>query len=169
MTLAQESADSAERVGAPTDDPSQGSDDHSRAIKDSGKHDQDAMQALTIDRAALQILKEEAERELSLRRTQASKSGRSPADNVQPASADAAPGRRPRASGRSTSEQGRGGWVRAVLPLLFMMAALIGLLVAIYLRAPEISHTYPNTEGPLQSYLEAANAFLDWLNELLGR
>ena len=169
MTLAQESADSAERDGTPTDDPSKGSDDHSRAITESGRHDPDAMHALTIDRAALQVLKEEAERELSLRRAEASKSDGRHADTVQPASSNAVPGRRPQVSGRPTSEQVRGGWVRAVLSLLLMMAALVGLLVAIYLRAPEISHTYPNTEVPLQSYLETANAFLDWLNGMLGR
>ena len=168
MTLTQESAESAERDGTPTDDPSPGSDGHSHASGETGRHDLDAMHALTINRAALQILKEEAERELSLRRAQASKSDGSPAGNVQPASGNAAPARRPQASERSTSEQGRSGWVRAVLSLLLMMAALIGLLVAIYVRAPEISHTYPNTDGPLQSYLEAANALLDWLNGMLG-
>ncbi|MYA87753.1 MAG: hypothetical protein F4X97_04760 [Boseongicola sp. SB0662_bin_57] len=169
MILAQESAESAERDGAPTDDPSPGSDDQSDANVEAGRHDPDAMHALAIDRAALQVLKEEAERELSLRRAQASKSDGRPAESVQPASGNAAPGRRPQASGRSISEPGRGGWVHAVLPLLLMMAALVGLLVAIYLRAPEISHTYPNTEGPLQSYLEAANAFLDWLNGMPDR
>ena len=85
-----------------------------------------------------------------------------------PRPGNAAPGGRPQASGRPAPEQGRGGWVRAALPLLLMMAALVGLLVAIYLRAPEISRFYPNTEGPLQSYLEAANAFLDWLNGVSG-
>ena len=169
MTLAQESADSTERDGTPTDDPSQGSDDQSHAIKEADGHDLDPMHALTIDRAALKILKEEAERELSLRRAHASKSDGRPADNVQPASSNAAPDRHPQAPDRATSEHGRRGWIRTVLLLIFMMAALVGLLVAIYLRAPEISHTYPNTEDPLQSYLEAANAFLDWLNGMLGR
>ena len=169
MTPAHESAKGAERDGARTDDSGPRPDDHSRSSTEAGRHDVDAMHALTIDRAALQVLKEEAERELSLRRAQASKSDGSPAESVQPASGNAAPGRRPQASGRSIPEPGRGGWVRAVLPLLLMMAALVGLLVAIYLRAPEISHTYPNTEGPLQSYLEAANAFLDWLNGTPGR
>ncbi len=169
MTLAQESAESAKRDGTPTVDPTPGSDDHSQASAEAGRHDPDALHALTIDRAALQVLKEEAERELSLRRAEAPKSARSLADHVHPASGNAAPRRRPEAPGRSTSEQGRGGWVRAVLPLLLMVAALAGLLAAIYLRAPAISHTYPNAEGPLQSYLEAANAFLDWLDGMLGR
>ncbi|MDE0521600.1 MAG: hypothetical protein OXH79_06550 [Boseongicola sp.] len=168
MTLAQESAEAAGRDGTPADDPSPGSDDHSHENEEAGGHDPDAMHALTIDRAALQILKEEAERELSLRHAQASRSAGRPAGNVQPASGNAAPGRHRQASGRPAPEQGRGGWVRAALPLLLMMAALVGLLVAIYLRAPEISRFYPNTEGPLQSYLEAANAFLDWLNGVSG-
>ena len=169
MTLAQESADNAERDRARTDDPSPRSEDHSDAIAETGRQDADAMQPLTIDRAALKVLKEEAERELSLRRTQASNSDGSSSDEVHSTSGDAAPDRRPNASGRSASKERRSGWVRAVLPLLLMMAALVGLLVAIYLRAPAISHTYPNTEGPLQSYLEAANAFLGWLNGVLGR
>ncbi len=169
MTLAQESGEGAEKDGARTDDPDPGSDNHSHSITEAGRHDEDAMQPLTIDRAALQVLKEEAERELSLRRAQASKSGGSSFDEVQSTSGDAAPGRRPKASGRSASKERRSGWVRAVLPLLLMMAALVGLLVAIYLRAPAISHTYPNTEAPLQSYLEAANAFLGWLNGVLGK
>lgn len=169
MTLAQESAESAKRGGTPADDPSPGSDDHSQASAEAGRHDPDALHALTIDRAAFQVLKEEAERELSLRRAEAPKSAGRAADNVRSASGNAIPDSRPQAPGRSTSEQGRRGWVRAVLPLLLMVAALAGLLVAIYLRAPAISHTYPNTEGPLQSYLEAANAFLDWLDGMLGR
>lgn len=169
MTLAQESADSAERDRARTDDPSPRSEDHSDAIAETGRQDADAMQPLTIDRAALQVLREEAERELSLRRAQASKSNGSSPDEVHSTSGDAAPDRRPKASGRSAAKERRSGRVRAVLPLLLMMAALVGLLVAIYLRAPAISHTYPNTEGPLQSYLEAADAFLDWLNGVLGR
>ena len=129
----------------------------------------DAMHALTIDRAALQVLKEEAERELSLRRVQASESDGSSPDEVRSTSGNAASDRRPDSSARSTSEKTRGGWFRAVLLLALMLAALVGLLVAIYLRAPAISHTYPNTEGPLQSYLETANAFLGWLNGVLGR
>ena len=169
MTLARESAESAKRDGTPEDDPSPGSDDHSQSSAEAGRHDPDALHALTIDRAALQVLKEEAERELSLRRAEAPKSAGRPADNVHPASGNAAPRRRPEAPGQSTPERGHGGWVRAVLPLLLMMAALAGLLVAIYLRAPAISHTYPNTEGPLLSYMEAANAFLDWLDGMLGR
>ena len=169
MTLAQDSADDAERDGIRADHPGPGSDGRSGDVTNAGKRDLDARHPLTVDRAALQVLKEEAERELSLRRAQASKPERNPPDNVQPESAKAAPGRRPQASGRSTSEHGRSGWGRAVLRLMLMMAALVGLLVAIYLRAPEISHTYPNTEGPLESYLEAANAFLDWLNVVLGR
>ncbi len=169
MTLAQESADSAERDRARTDDPSPRSEDHSDAIAETGRQDADAMQPLTIDRAALQVLREEAERELSLRRAQASKSNGSSPDEVHSTFGDAAPDRRPKASGKSAAKERRSGRVRAVLPLLLMMAALVGLLVAIYLRAPAISHTYPNTEGPLQSYLEAANAFLGWLNGVLGR
>lgn len=169
MTLAQDSARSTERDGARTDDPDPGPDDHSHSSAEAGRHDLDAMHALTIDRAALQVLKEEAERELSLRRAQASGSDGSSPDEVQPASGGAASDRRRKASGRSAPEKGRNGWVRAVLLLMLMMAALVGLLVAIYLRAPAISHTYPNTEGPLQSYLETANAFLGWLNGVLGR
>lgn len=169
MTLAQEPADDAETDRARTDEPSPRSKDHSDAITETGRQDADAMQPLTIDRAALQVLREEAERELSLRRAQASKSNGSSPDEVHSTSVDAAPDRRPKASGRSASKERRSGWVRAVRPLLLMMAALVGLLIAIYLRAPEISHTYPNTEGPLQSYLEAANAFLNWLNGMLGR
>lgn len=169
MTLARESAESAKRDGTPTVDSSPGSDDHSQASAEAGRHGPDALHALTIDRTALQVLKEEAERELSLRRAEAPKSAGSAADNVRSASGNAIPDSRSQAPGRSTSEQGRSGWVRAVLPLLLMVAALAGLLVTIYLRAPAISHTYPNTEGPLLSYMEAANAFLDWLDGMLGR
>lgn len=169
MTLAQESDDDAERDRARTDDPSPRSEDNSDAIAETGRQDADAMQPLTIDRAALQVLKQEAERELSLRRAQASKSDGSSLDEVHSISGDAAPDRRPKASGRSASKERRSGWVRAVLHLMLMIAALVGLLVAIYLRAPAISHTYPNTEAPLQSYLEAANAFLGWLNGVLGK
>ena len=170
MTLAQESADDAERDRARTDDPSPRSEDHSDAIAETGRQDADAMQPLTIDRAALQVLKEEAERELSLRRAQASEVRREflPTKFSQhPAMRLRTGVRKPR--GGQPPKKRRSGWVRAVLPLLLMMAALVGLLVAIYLRAPAISHTYPNTEGPLQSYLEAANAFLGWLNGVLGR
>ncbi len=127
------------------------------------------MQALTIDRAALKVLKEEAERELSLRRAQASKPDGSHSVKVPPASSNATHASHPQASGQPNSEQGRGGWIRAVLPLLLMVAALVGLLVTTYLRASAISHAYPNTEGPLQSYLEAADVFLEWLNGVLGR
>lgn len=170
MTLAQHSADGAAGDGIRADDPGPGSDDRSDDATDAGNRDLDSRHPLTVDRAALQVLKEEAERELSLRRAQASKPDGNPADNdVQPASANAPPGRRPQTSGGPASEHGRSGWGRAVLLLMPMMAALAVLLVAIYLRAPAISHTYPNAEGPLESYLEAANAFLDWLNAVLGR
>ncbi len=169
VTLAQESAESTDGDGIRTDDPDPRSGDHSHAITDAGRHSLEATRALAVDRAALQVLKEEAERELSLRRSQESGSMDGPADDIRPAPGDAAPNKRSQASARKALARRNRGWIWTVALLVFMTAALAGLLIAIYLRAPAISQFYPNTEGPLQSYLEAANAFLDWLNRVLDR
>ncbi len=162
----QEPAEGADRDRASRRDvaPVPAADAGSAAGADDGGRDPDALPARTVGRAALRILEEEAERELSLRRAQASGP-----EGALPASGEDASGERQQASGREAAMRRRGGRLPAALLVAFMMAAFAGLLIAIYLRAPAVSHAYPDAEGALRSYLETVNAFLGWLGGVTAR